>query len=80
MKKRNQAVNPPTINKRMSVSLPGEVAEMLEYLATSQGITQNEAVRKAIATENYFRKEIIEGGTILIMNADKKSVKEVVLR
>ena len=53
---------------------------MLEFLATSQSITQNEALRKAIATENYFRREIMQGATILITNSDKESVKEVVLR
>ncbi|NEQ35221.1 MAG: hypothetical protein F6K40_02415 [Okeania sp. SIO3I5] len=72
-----QASRPPT--KRMSVTLPTDVAEMLEFLATSQGITQNEALRKAIATEAYFQKEIKQGSTVLIMNSDK-SVKEVVFR
>ncbi|NEP90919.1 MAG: hypothetical protein F6K18_31190 [Okeania sp. SIO2C2] len=72
-----QASRPPT--KRMSVTLPTDVAEMLEFLATNQGITQNEAIRKAIATEAYFQKEIKQGSTVLIMNSDK-SVKEVVFR
>ncbi len=72
-----QASRPPT--KRMSVTLPTDVAEMLEFLATNQGISQNEAIRKAIATEAYFQKEIKQGSTVLIMNSDK-SVKEVVFR
>lgn len=75
-----QASPLPTKNKRMSITLPVEIAEMLEFLAASQSITQNEALRKAIATENYFRREIIQGATILITNSDKESVKEVVLR
>ena len=74
-----QASRPPTSNKRMSITLPTEVAEMLEFLATSQGISQNEALRKAIATEAYFHKEIKQGSTVLIMNSDK-SMKEVVFR
>jgi len=73
-----QASRPPT-SKRMSVTLPIDVAEMLEFLATSQGISQNEALRKAIATEAYFQKEIKQGSTVLIMNSDK-SMKEVVFR
>ena len=77
MNKTTQAPRPPT--KRMSVTLPTDVAEMLELLATNQGITQNEAIRKAIATEAYFQKEIKQGSTVLIMNSDK-SVKEVVFR
>ncbi|MGD1703308.1 CopG family transcriptional regulator [Dapis sp. BLCC M229] len=72
-----QASRPST--KRMSVTLPTDVAEMLEFLARNQGISQNEAIRKAIATEAYFQKEIKQGSTVLIMNSDK-SVKEVVFR
>ena len=79
-RKQPQASPLPTKNKRMSITLPAEVAEMLEFLATSQSITQNEALRKTIATENYFRREIMQGATILITNSDKESVKEVVLR
>ncbi|NET43058.1 CopG family transcriptional regulator [Okeania sp. SIO2B3] len=75
--KTTQASRP--LAKRMSVTLPTDVAEMLEFLAKSQGITQNEALRKAIATEAYFQKEIKQGSTVLIMNSDK-SVKEVVFR
>jgi hypothetical protein len=65
--------------KRMSVSLPADAAQMLETLATSQGISQNEALRKAIATEAYIQKEISEGGTILVQKANNE-LREVVFR
>jgi Ribbon-helix-helix protein, copG family len=44
--------------KRMSIGLSGETVELLEFLANSQGISQNEAIRRAIATDVY--KEIRE--------------------
>lgn len=68
-----------TETKRMSVSFSSEDKEMLDFLARSQGITQTQALRKAIATEAYFLKEREEGGKILVMNADK-TMKEVVFR
>ena len=65
--------------KRMSVSLPVEIAELLEFLAKVQGISQNEALRKAISTEAYIQQEIREGSTVLIQKSNKK-LKEVVFR
>ncbi|MGB3509412.1 MAG: hypothetical protein WBA93_09240 [Microcoleaceae cyanobacterium] len=65
--------------KRMSVTLTREAREMLEFLADSQGISQNEALRKAIATEAYFQKQIKQGSTVLVMDSNK-SMKEVVFR
>jgi len=41
-----QAPRPPNV-KRMSVTLSADAAELLEWLATAQGITQIEALRKA---------------------------------
>ena len=68
--------NKPT---RMSVSLPPDAAEMLDVLATSQGISKNEALRKAIATEAYFQKEISEGSTILVQKTNNE-LREIVFR
>ena len=65
--------------KRMSVTLTREARKMLEFLADSQGISQNEALRKAIATEAYFQKQIKQGSTVLVVGSDE-SVKEVVFR
>jgi len=64
---------------RMSVSLPPDAAEMLDVLATSQGISKNEALRKAIATEAYFQKEISEGSTILVQKTNSE-LREIVFR
>jgi hypothetical protein len=68
-----------TTPKRMSISLTGQAAEVLDTLATSQDITQNEALRKAIGTEAYIRNEIASGSRIVIVRADGKEV-DVVFR
>jgi hypothetical protein len=65
--------------KRMSITLSSDAAKWLELLAESQGITQTEALRKAIATEAYIQKEIAEGSKILVQKADKE-IREVVFR
>jgi hypothetical protein len=65
--------------KRMSVSLSGDAARLLEFLAESQGISQNEALRKAIATEAYLRQEMMQGAKVLLQKSDKE-IREVVFR
>lgn len=65
--------------KRMSVSLPGDIAGLLKFLADTQGISQNEALRKAIATEAYVQQEVREGSTILVQKSNKE-IREVVFR
>lgn len=70
--------NQPKI-KRMSVILSSDAAQLLEWLAATQGITQTEALRKAIATEAYLHKEIKQGSKVLILNSDKE-VREIVFR
>ena len=73
-----QAPRPPNV-KRMSVSLSSDAAELLEWLAVTQGITQTEALRKAIATEAYLYKEIKKGSKTLLLTSDKE-VREVIFR
>ncbi|PZV15133.1 MAG: hypothetical protein DCF22_07725 [Leptolyngbya sp.] len=63
----------------MSVSLSGDAARLLEYLAEVQGITQNEALRKAIATEAYIRQEMEQGAKVLLQKSNK-DIREVVFR
>ncbi|MEM7555279.1 MAG: hypothetical protein AAF378_14485 [Cyanobacteria bacterium P01_A01_bin.84] len=65
--------------KRMSVSLSGDIAGMLEFLAKSQGISQNEALRKAIATEAYLLQERLQGTKVLLQHPDRE-VREVLFR
>ena len=70
---------PATSMKRMSVTLSGDAARMLEFLAEAQGITQNEALRKAIATEAYLREEMAQGAKVLLQKSDQE-IREVVFR
>lgn len=65
--------------QRLSVSLAEDVSQLLESLAKSQGITKNEAIRKAIATEAYLLQERLGGSKILLQKPDKE-VREVLFR
>ena len=66
-------------SKRMSVSLPQETAKMLELLSELQGISQVEALRRAISTEAYIQREIKNGSRILVESTDKQ-IRELVFR
>lgn len=63
--------------KRMTIYLSKELADKLEQLSRDLGISQTEALRRAIATEAYLRKEIDNGGKLLIKNGS--NMKEIVL-
>ncbi len=63
----------------MSIGLSGETVELLEFLADNQGISQNEAIRRAIATDVYFLKERLEGSKVLLQKPDKE-IREVLFR
>ena len=65
--------------KRMSISLTGDAVKFLEFLAESQGISQNEALRKAIATEFYLLEERLKGSKVLLQRADEE-IREVIFR
>jgi hypothetical protein len=69
----------PNNSKRMSIGLSGDIVELLEFLAERQGISQNEAIRRAIATDYYFLKERLQGANVLIQKPDKE-IREVVFR
>jgi hypothetical protein len=63
----------------MSITLSGDSARWLEKLAESQGVSQVEALRKALSTEVYIQQEISAGSSILIQKSDK-TLREVVFR
>lgn len=64
--------------KRMSVSLSIEAASMLASLAESQGITKNEALQRAIATEAYLFEARQKGSKVLLESDNR--VREVLFR
>jgi hypothetical protein len=65
--------------RRISVTLLGDSAGALDYIAESQNITPNDAVRKAILLEEFFLKEQALGGKVLIEKANG-TIREVVFR
>lgn len=65
--------------KRLSISLSDDAANLLEFLAQSQGITKNEALRRAIATEAYLLEERLQGTKVLLQKSDKE-IREVLFR
>ena len=69
----------PPKPKRLSISLSADAAGLLESLSEEQGISQNEVIRKALATEAYIQQEIQLGSRILIQKADDE-IREVVFR
>jgi hypothetical protein len=73
------AARSPTTPKRMTISLNDDIVQMLEKLADSQGVTQIEAIRRAIATESYLKGELENGSTILIQKSNNE-IREVVFR
>ncbi len=83
MQQKNQVENNNTSNtesngKRMTIFIPDNLVKHLEWLAKIQGISQAEAIRKAIATESFIQQEIDRGSKVLIET--DRSVKEVVFR
>lgn len=65
--------------KRMTISLPSETARMLELLCELQGVTQTEALRRAISTEAFIQREIKDGSKIFVESPDRR-IKELVFR
>jgi hypothetical protein len=55
-------------NKRFSLNVSSEIAELVEYLASSQSITANEAIRRAIVTESFLLQEREAGCKVLIQS------------
>jgi hypothetical protein len=66
--------------KRMSLTLSVDAVQKLEWLAKVQGgISLNEAIRRAIATEGYIRKEI-EADSKLLVQKSNGDIRELVFR
>jgi len=78
-KAQNSSATKATGGKRLSISLSDDAANLLEFLAQSQGITQNEALRRAIATEAYLLEERTQGTKVLLQKSDRE-LREVLFR
>lgn len=67
------------MTKRTTITLDDATSGLLDFLARSQDISQNEAIRRAIATEAYIQQEIQEGSIILVQKSNKE-IREIVFR
>ncbi|WP_019503218.1 CopG family transcriptional regulator [Pleurocapsa sp. PCC 7319] len=65
--------------KRMTISFSAELNQHLVWLAQQQGISQAEAVRKAVALESYLRQALQKPGAKLLIE-DESSVREIIIR
>lgn len=72
----NNTIKSELDNKQMSIELSGETVELLEFLAASQEISHQEAVRRAIATEVYFLKRLA-GSKALIQEPEWVDRKKI---
>jgi hypothetical protein len=64
--------------KRMTISLPENIAEVLEALSQEQGITQNEALKRAILTEAFIQRELIHESDILVRKKGQDTLERLV--
>lgn len=63
--------------KRMTIQLNQDLAQGLEWLAENLGVSQVDALRRAIGTEIYLRQELKDGGKLFIKK--ESEIKEIVL-
>ncbi|MCM1984448.1 ribbon-helix-helix protein, CopG family [Lyngbya confervoides] len=78
-KAQTKSATATTSRKRLSISLSDDAASLLEFLAQTQGITQNEALRRAISTEAYLFEERRQGTKVLLQKSDQE-IREVLFR
>lgn len=62
---------------RTTITISSDALDKLDWLAKHQGISRNDAIRRAIATEAYIREELDKESTILVRKQDK-SIHELV--
>lgn len=61
---------------RLNADLAPDVAEALQHLARSQGISLSEAVRRAISTECFLQVQRDEGHKVLL--AENGKLRELI--
>lgn len=64
------------IPKRVTVTLGETDVERLEEIADSERVSQNDAIRRALATEAFVQRTLAEGRKILVQDKDGK-IREV---
>ncbi len=54
------------MSTKFTVNLPDDTVSALRHIAEQRGITMTEALRQAIASEQFLQEEIQQGSKILI--------------
>ena len=62
--------------RRVTASLRPRDENNLESVAEDAGLSENDAIRKALATEAFVQETLKEGGSILVRSKDG-TVREV---
>ncbi|MBD2207842.1 MULTISPECIES: ribbon-helix-helix domain-containing protein [unclassified Calothrix] len=65
--------------KRMSVTLPGDIADYLDKWAKAEHVSINELIRRSISTEIFLQKEIRAGSKLLLRRNDNQ-ISEIIFR
>ncbi|MDQ6603397.1 MAG: ribbon-helix-helix protein, CopG family [Chloroflexota bacterium] len=55
---------------KVTVNLPDESVQALKAIADQRQITMTEALRQAIASEQFLQAEIQKGSTVIVQDAD----------
>jgi hypothetical protein len=64
--------------QKITVNLPPETIDVLKRLADQQGITATAALRKAIATEDFLRREAVNKEAKVLIQEPNGTTKQVV--
>jgi hypothetical protein len=64
--------------QKITVNLPQETIAILKRLADEQGITATAALRKAIATEDFLRREAVNKDAKVLIKEPNGVTKQVV--
>ena len=64
------------MSKRVTVSLRDPDEDRLEEVSEATGLSQNDAIRKALATEAFVQRTLARGRKILV-EGDDGEVREV---
>ncbi|WP_193198507.1 hypothetical protein [Nostoc sp. MG11] len=64
--------------QKITVNLPPETIAVLKRLADQQGITATAALRKAIATEDFLRREAVNKEAKVLIQEPNGTTKQVV--
>jgi len=66
-------------DRKVSMNVTDEDLTVMQRLADQRGVTRTEAVRNAVATEDFLRSELKKGSQILIKDPDG-TIRQLLIR